>query len=158
MDGISMRSVLENMISTLVVEQYQLKADTGVLFSFEVQGYNDGFENDGDTRHEDWVRDERVFVYVLAVRPHNIFISIRTWEQERDTRPDLPPMDTFENTSEHDSCWRSDGLNKVWGICAELADAARAPTPKEHKKTSALGVREDKHISVSAVHNSCSDL
>lgn len=137
--GTSIENLIIELASQLVVDNYKLgnrvsaKYDHGVLFQFEIRAENFGFENDGNTQHEEWMFRETVWASVLVVYPHLVFVSFVGDYEKLRNNDKLPPIESFKCTSTHDSCWRSDGLSDIWKETKKLAYAAREKTPKEHQ-------------------------
>lgn len=145
----SIENIIIELASQLVVDGHKLntpsaaKDNHGVLFQFEVSAENFGFENDGNTQHEEWMFRKSLFVSVLITYPHLVFVSfVDDYELLRNSEK-LPPIESFKCTSTHDSCWRSDGLRAIWIETMRIAAEAQEKTPKEHQDATADYVRVD---------------
>ena len=102
----------------------------GIAFTFDLDCSNHGYEQDGNTHHEEWERRYRKFIHVIVLRPRKCFVAVT---EDHPYLKDVP-LDLWKNTSNHDSCWRSDGLrvfhkemHEAWKYCYEHV-------PKEHQR------------------------
>jgi hypothetical protein len=80
---------------------------------------NFGYEKDGNTFHEAWKRSYRRYIHVIITSRRNVFVAAMDNPYIKEVDPSL-----FLNSSNHDSCWRSDGLTifrrelgKAWDHC-----------------------------------------
>lgn len=101
----------------------------GMLFTADVSCNNFGYENDGSTHHREWEAAYRKFLHIIILRPRQVFVAISnepSWK--------AIPLDEFENTSNHDSCWRTDGLRAITNQYFTSHDACFSHMPDEHKQ------------------------
>lgn len=120
-------SVMKQLFEQMVQDNESfVRHEEGIYFIIEIEGRNFGYEKDGNTFHEEWRKFEHKFVHVLIIRPHNVFIAVSD-------SSDTPEHEDFENTSNHDSCWRTDGFHKIgvatWDIYKDIYEN----TPDEHR-------------------------
>lgn len=111
----------------------QLQRNQGMLFTYELQLSNYGYEKDGNTYHEEWVANSHKFVRILVANPHSIFIAVADYS--RDSVLNTPQPSDFTNLSNHDSCGFStleNHLSKVW---FEAYSAAYGHVPEAHRKS-----------------------
>ncbi len=99
-----------------------------VYFRVQCRADNHGYENDGSTYHPEWVRTYHRTIHILVSERHNVFVC-----QTTDTDPSIPSIDKWENTSNHDSCWSSDGLRVFRNWAMDAYDHCWAHVPKQHQ-------------------------
>lgn len=101
----------------------------GMMFTLEIDCANNGYERDGNTHHPEWERRYTRFLHIIALRPRMVFVHVsENWDWR------ASKLEDFQNTSNHDSCWRSDGLRL---ITEEYFNAAREcwdHVPEEHRR------------------------
>lgn len=86
--------------------EYGRHRATALVVSFDVSFSHHGFGPDGNTPHEYGERHLRKYVhFVLTGNVHVWCYTGPEWDIDR-----ISP-DEWHNTSNHDSCWRSDGIN-----------------------------------------------
>lgn len=77
----------------------------GLRFNLDVSCSCYGYDEE-DKYHKEWENRERNEVSIIVSAPHNVFVntinSILGIEKQ---------LKNYENTSNHDSCWRTDGIN-----------------------------------------------
>lgn len=80
----------------------------GILIPLEISCSNHGFDRNG-LYHGNWKQTNSVrFLHILILSSRKVFVSVA-----RNYQHGIPKPEMFNNTSNHDSCWRSDGLNEV---------------------------------------------
>lgn len=111
---------VEHFCTNNVVRNDSFKDKEGCLFSCQLDVENMGFRKDGYTQVFSWKGEFCIQLGVIVTRQHNVFVAVNMFTRgEKICRIENLP---WENTSNHDSCWRSDGLDlrKVWG-CLDKA-------------------------------------
>ena len=105
---------VEKFCSDNVVRNPSFHPNQGCLFSCQLDVENMGFRKDGNTQVFSWKGEFCIQLGVIVTHSHNVFVGVNMFERPQKICriEDLP----WENTSNHDSCWRSDGLDlrKVW--------------------------------------------
>lgn len=98
-----------------------------LLFNVEVSIENHGFEKDGNTHHEEWEHHFfECLEYVVTAR-HEVFVRVNDGE--------------WINTSNHDTCWYSDGLRDIFESLYRGWEHCYGHIPNEHR----LSMREMYH-------------
>lgn len=103
----------------------------GIAVPIEIDVGNFGYENDGNTRHLEWCRRYNTQLMYIIVANHSVFLAT-TANGRFKTLEDYKPGD-FKNTSNHDSCWRSDGLRDIHSYVMKGYDYCYDHMPEEHK-------------------------
>jgi len=120
------KNIMINLAEQLVVYNDDFKMNEGIHFCLKLDVENLGFEKDGNTYHEDWESRKITFVHYIVVNHHSVYMAISK-------STDIPTPETFKNTSNHDSCWRSDGFYDLFKIFMKMYDETHKNTPKEHR-------------------------
>lgn len=88
-------------------------------FCLRIHMNNYGYEANGCHRHEDWIRDYCRFIHVIITYSRNVFVAVSDQADLKNV-----PLGEFTNPSNHESCWRSDGLavfnqvyHEAWEHC-----------------------------------------
>lgn len=97
--------------------------DLALYFEVEISIENFGFERDGNTHHEDWARAFHRSVKIVVTAKHEVFVKVGDGD--------------WENTSNHSSCWRSDGLRVIWETMHEGWKYCWEHVPEEHQNSPA---------------------
>ena len=97
-----------------------------VCFSIDIEQY--GYEKDGNTHHPEWQGRSQKCVHYIMLRYHRIFMAVvDTYD------PTKVELKDWINTSNHDSCWRSDGVQReARKAFIEAHETAYANTPDEN--------------------------
>jgi hypothetical protein len=98
----------------------------GIYFAIDYDMHNYGYEKDGNTHHKDWVRNWRKTVHVIVTQRHNVFVCVK---ESRGT----PTLEDWINSSNHDSCWRSDGLSILDQVGFDAYEHCFGWMPDEHR-------------------------
>lgn len=108
-------------------EHRSLRNGTYALyFKVAVDLSNHGYEKDGNTYHKGWERHYRSTVHVMLTQRHNIFVC--------NTFGRTPPtLGLWINSSNHDSCWKDDGLRIFDEVLWEAYEHCYDHMPEEHK-------------------------
>lgn len=108
------------------------RSGLGLLFNVEINIDNHGYEQDGSTHHADWERSfYRSLLFVVTAR-HEVFLRTRNHPGMSTDEPH-GATGLWQNTSNHDSCWRSDGLRPVWETLCEGHAHCWAHVPEPHQ-------------------------
>lgn len=105
----------------------------GMYFQYCFRFDNYGYEKDGETRHGEWERRYSRVVHVVVTETHNVFIAIDDGDFLRKSEKDMISLE-WENTSNHDSCWRSDGLNEIRKALWNGYKQCWSHVPEEHRR------------------------
>lgn len=109
------------------------RPDVAMHFQVRIDVDNHGYENNGNTFHPEWVRSYHRIVHVLVTARHRCYVAV-THGVAHVTEV-LPSH--WVNTSNHDSCWHSDGLQVFHRTFMEAWDHCWSHMPKEHQETPA---------------------
>lgn len=129
-----------NMIGNTMLSIYNQLVDRkrnfdrkeGVYFVVKLDGINFGYEKDGNTYHEEW--ESRMIKYY-----HIIFLSCRNVYVAISDEPKTPQPSEWKNTSNHDSCFRSEGIRDLSSLYFYINDEIYKNTPDGHKKAPIMG-------------------
>jgi len=110
-----------------------------IVFFLTLEAENHGYESDGNTHHSDWERRASHGLVIIVTEHHQVFIGQHKDLSKRDRR--ISSMDLemhfgnfeWKNTSNHDSCWRSDGFSLIHKIEADLYHKCFDHVPDEHR-------------------------
>lgn len=97
--------------------------DLALYFEVNINVENFGYERDGNTHHEDWARNFYRDLKIVVTAKHEVFVKMGAGD--------------WVNTSNHDSCWRSDGLRIIWETMHEGWEHCWKHVPEEHRVTPA---------------------
>jgi hypothetical protein len=100
----------------------------GMYFHYTLDVENYGYEKDGNTHHADWQRGFIRHVHIIITRSHNVFVAV-----SREYKLEKVDITEWGNTSNHDSCWRSDGLQLIQQTIFDAYDYCFSHMPEEHK-------------------------
>lgn len=98
----------------------------GVLFTVQLDHEYHGKEHGNGCIH--------VHCHIIITSNKNVFFAC---EEDAKGLPIMDwrkiPVDNWYNTSNHDSCWRTDGFRKLYEKDWECFEQAHANVPDEHK-------------------------
>lgn len=80
-------------------------SDLGIHFCVELRADNFGYEKDGNTKHNKWERHYYSYIHIIILSERRVFVAISDKIRLEDIS-----VESWENTSNHDSCYRSDGF------------------------------------------------
>lgn len=66
--------------------------------------------------HPEWERHYRKIIHIIVTQTHNVFSAVTAASVEE------APLKDWQNPSNHDSCWSSDGLRAVHNVAAAAYD------------------------------------
>lgn len=137
-------SVLSKMdVETYIVGLYQQMLESGALdwdkpnlalrFNIKIAVSHNGYLKDGNTYVEAYDKREVIYFSIIVTARHRVYVASST----ENCRFEFEPKD-FVNTSNHDSCWKSDGLSELtrgyFYMCGEVVKnwpEGTAPAPIE---------------------------
>ena len=94
----------------------------GVLFNIDLACECNGYDNKGN-KHYEWVKHERHNIAVIVAKPHNVYVNLSNTKSVAD----------YKNTSNHDSCWRHDGLSSIESFAHGMYHRVYANKPKDKR-------------------------
>ena len=94
----------------------------GLLFNIDLSCECDGYDKQGNLHHE-WVKYERCNITIIVAKPHNVFVNLLNTKQIED----------YKNTSNHNSCWRHDGLSSIESFAHGMYHRVYANKPKDKR-------------------------
>lgn len=102
--------------------------DEGIYFVCKVDSECYGYEDDGNTKHEEWCGRSVKWFHAIILNNNQVFTNVS------DDFPifDEIPQDGWTNTSNHDSCWRS-GCDKLTSIGFDTWDEAHKNCPEQYR-------------------------
>jgi hypothetical protein len=101
-----MKALQPTAIIAPLLRQFMFDAkvdgDMAMYFQVRLSMENYGYENDGNTNHQDWRRHYTSFLHIFVTRRYKVFIAVSQEMFLNDVDPTL-----FKNVSNHDSAWES---------------------------------------------------
>ena len=94
----------------------------GVLFNIDLACECKGYDNKGNMHHE-WAKYERHNITVIVAKPHNVYVNLSNTKNVAD----------YKNTSNHDSCWRHDGLSLILDFAHDMYRRVYANKPEDKR-------------------------
>lgn len=98
-------------------------------FCVKVRMSQNGYEKDGNTYHPEWEKHHYSCVHFIITDNHKVFMAVSAKEKLSSIA-----FDAWTNTSNHDSCWSSSGvdspLSEYW---YSIFEEVFANTPEEHR-------------------------
>lgn len=104
-------------------------SNLALVFNVEIGVQNFGYERDGNTHHPEWERDFFRSLVIVVTARHEVFLR-KSPAHVSDREIDKIPALEWVNTSNHDSCWRSDGLREIWETLMEATGTAGSMSPR----------------------------
>ena len=104
----------------------------GIYFIVRLSAYNPGYEKDGNTYHKEWVKAKHSFFHIIFLSRRNVFVSISDKDK-------IPDPKKWKNTSNHSSCFRSDGIANLSTLYFKMNDDIFEGVPEEHKQAPIMG-------------------
>jgi len=87
---------------------------------------NYGYEKNGSTHHKEWDKRYQRTIHILVTQRHQVFVAVTH------PREDVE-ISNWVNSSNHDSCWKSDGLNIFEKVAWDAYEHCFAFMPDEHR-------------------------
>ena len=94
----------------------------GVLFNIDLACECNGYDNKGN-KHYEWVKQERHDIAVIVAKPHNVYVNLSNTKSLAD----------YKNTSNHNSCWRHDGLSLILDFAHDMYRRVYANKPEDKR-------------------------
>ena len=126
------KDVMMSLYEQFVLRNDNFENDEGIHFCLKIDAENYGYEKDGNTYHEEWRKRSIKHIHFILLKWHKVFVSIS--EDDDFHGYELPEPKTWKNTSNHDSCWRSDGFSDLSQTYFKIHNEIYANTPDEHKE------------------------
>lgn len=124
----STKEIILNCFDNIVDADHSTFAQNeGLYFIVQISNNNYGFENDGNTRHKEWANHAKYYLHIIILKARRVFTAITNSEE-------MPELPEWKNTSNHDSCFRHDGLQDIFTVGAKVWEEAWKNTPDEHKE------------------------
>lgn len=99
-------------------------------FCVEVYGSNFGYDTDTDrTYHPEWVTNFKRFIHIIITTHPNVFVAVT------ENPKDEIPIEQWYNSSNHDTCWKTDGFNILDQVLGEAYKACWRNVPKDKVKS-----------------------
>lgn len=115
------------------------RPDIAMHFQVRIEVDNHGYEKDGHTFHTEWVRSYHRIIHVLVTARHRCYVA--STQGVFHLEEVLP--DAWVNTSNHDSCWHTDGLQLFHKSMMEAWEHCWSHVPNKHR------------VSPNAMHKFC---
>lgn len=114
------------LFEQLVLNKKHFTENEGITFLCTIDAECLGYEDDGSTQHPEWCGRSIKYIHVIMLKWHSIFVHIS------DERPLFGkfPQSGWENTSNHNSCWRS-GADKITRLGFKCWDEAHSNCPEK---------------------------
>lgn len=91
------------------------RPSTALRFDLTMSVSHNGYLKDGSTYVEAYDNRAITKISVIVTARHRVYIAASAEKDQHDFEPD-----DFVNTSNHDSCWKSDGLNLLTKIYFDM--------------------------------------
>ena len=127
-----MTRIMLDLYDQFVDYKSNFTLDEGIYFIIKLTGSNFGYEKDGNTFHKEWVKNKIKFFHIIFLSHRNVFVSISD-------KSETPDPEKWENTSNHDSCFRSDGVANLSALYFKMNDYIFEEVPEEHKQAPIMG-------------------
>lgn len=113
--------------------EYNMKLERGIHFCVELDVEQFGYENDGNTYHEDWAAREVRYLHFIVTGYHSVYLGITKFNRDKRNEYNVEEIKEWKNTSNHDSCWREDGFRDLWREFINMYNRVYSNTPDEHR-------------------------
>ena len=128
MEIINAEDILRGIASQFVVYNKNICPDCGILMSLRIRADNHGYEKDGSIFHKKWVATYTKSLHFIIVKPHSVFVTITDRHEWRNI-----PLGAWNNTSNHPTCWSSDGLCNIFPEIMKAYHACYNHVPIRHQ-------------------------
>lgn len=112
------------------------RQDYAMYFQIEMRADNHGYEQDGSTFHKEWEATSVRMIHIIITRGRRVYVyvdELLDLPNKYDLRTGDPTV--FKNESNHDSCWRSDGLSVITSTYFEVCSEVWPDTiPEPHRR------------------------
>lgn len=131
-----MNRLFEQIVKSKTSQHYSKQSDEyfnvneGIHFRVKIDAHSYGYERDGNTCRPEWRCHVVKYYHVIMLYPHNIFVCVTD-----DSNIGVIPPIGWENTSNHNSCWRN-GCDTLSGVAYECWEEAFALVPEAHRPSS----------------------
>lgn len=105
----------------------------GLYFALRLDVNNYGYKKDGNTRVPGWERDYHRMIHVIVTVRNRCYVAVTGDAQPQVFNVEQVPVELWSNTSNHDSCWYSDGLRVFHEQVGAAWDHCYEHVPKEHR-------------------------
>ena len=106
--------------------------ELGMYFLVNVSCTNYGYENDGNTKHDEWERTSRRYVHIVIHKHHRIYAAVTN---DVRVKPDaLLKASEFKNIGNHDSCYRDSLSSLLSALYFEVYEECWSHVPAPHNK------------------------
>jgi hypothetical protein len=127
--------VITQLAQELVVHNKNIKTERiggyivrkGLLFTLDVSCSCYGYD-ENDKYHEEWAKEERKQISIIVAGNHSVFVNLI----DTDFQVKLN-LENFVNTSNHDSCWRSDGFSDVTWFFWKMYERVYSNMPEDKR-------------------------
>jgi hypothetical protein len=127
--------VITQLAQELIVYNKNIKVEwkggqvirKGLLFTLDVSCSCFGYD-EKDKYHEEWYKEERKQISIIVAGNHSVFVNLIDTDFRNKLR-----LENFKNTSNHDSCWRSDGFSDVNGFFREMYERVYSNMPEKKR-------------------------
>lgn len=94
----------------------------GIMFTFDLSCECYGYAEFGVTKPA-WASHERHSISIIVAKQHNVFVNIGN----------INNLTYYKNTSNHNSCWKSDGFVLLHDFAYKMYNRVYANMPKEKR-------------------------
>lgn len=124
-------NIINGLYEQLVYRNDSFDSNEGIYFLCKIDAQCNGYERDGNTHHSKWENDVQIFVHIILLNNHQVFVNVL-----KDPSLNIP-QDGWRNTSNHNSCWRQ-GCDELTTIAFDCHSEAFKYCPEEHKPYSMM--------------------
>ena len=121
-----------NLYDQFVDYKDNFKRNEGIYFIVKLDGESSGFEKDGNTCHPEWQIRVIKYFHIIFLSNRNVFICISDTEK-------MPKPNDWVNTSNHESCFRTDGVRDLINLYFEINNQIFEKTDEEHREPPIMG-------------------
>lgn len=129
--------IIEGLYAQLIDSRFSsnkhLTENHGILFSVGVHSECLGYEKDGNTHHPEWCNSFNGRLNIIITTRRKVFIALGDYKLSIISVKCLPDLSTWENVSNHDSCWKDAIDSALVDVCFNAHDEAFKNCPKELK-------------------------
>lgn len=110
------------------------KPNQGVVFSIHLSHIHHGYNKDGSEHFDGWEGSSMSIVYILITANKNVFYANHKDEKGQIVLDyNLIPASKWVNTSNHDSCWHTDGFSQLSQDDFKIYEEANKNVPLEFR-------------------------